>query len=130
MKTNIDVFASAITYFLLGLGLFFAPDKLLQAAAQEPTAYLLWSTQLLGAALLGLSWMNYLNKSAPIGGIYGRPLLLQNLMFAFPSFIFSFKSWQSHSEQTVFLFAAVIFGLIAAAFTLRFFGKGPASTAN
>lgn len=125
MKTNFDILATSVTYLLIGLGLFFAPDVLLQAANQEPSLFMLWLAQVLGAAMLGMGWMNYLNKTSPIGGIYGRPLLLQNLMFAFPSFIFSFKSWQANPDQIIFLYAAVVFGLIGVAIMLRFLGKGP-----
>lgn len=115
----------ALIYFLFGLGLFFIPVELLRISEQESSPFSVWTIQLLGAALLGLGWMNYLNKTASIGGIYGRPLVLQNLMFAFPSFIFSVKSWMAHPDQTLFLVSSIIFGLAAATFTMRFFGKGP-----
>lgn len=117
----------ALIYFLLGLGLFFVPEELLRISEQESSPFSVWTLQLLGAALLGLGWMNYLNKTAVMGGIYGRPLVLQNLMFAFPSFIFSVKSWMAHPDLTLFIVSSIIFGLAAAVFTMRFWGKGPAA---
>lgn len=77
----------AIIYFLIGMGLIFGPEELLRISGQESSSFWVWTIQLLGAALFGLGWVNYLNRAAAIGGIYGRPIVMQNLMFAFPSFI-------------------------------------------
>lgn len=37
--------------------------------------------QVLSAALLGMGFLNWFSKGNPMGGIYSRPLALQNFLF-------------------------------------------------
>jgi hypothetical protein len=127
MKTNLDFLATAVLYAVLGLALVFSPDQVLGYTGQEASVSALWFLQILGAAMLGLGWMNYNNRHSPIGGIYGKPLLLQNIMVSFPSFFFSVTSWKDDPEQPLFLVAAIVFGLITAAFYFRMKGRGPSA---
>lgn len=62
---------------LLGLGLtgLFAPEL----AGAEP----LWLAQVLAGALLGLASQAWLVRGAPLGGIYGRPVVGGQQAFAF-----------------------------------------------
>jgi len=125
VKFNLDILATAVVYFIAGSGLVFAPQEILEALGQQPASVSIWALQLLGAAMLGMGWMNYLNKHTPVGGIYGKPLMLQNLLFAFPAFFFSITTWGENQDQSIFLFAAIVFGVIAAAFIVRMKSRGP-----
>ena len=71
--------ASATVLLLGGLALLFAADTLLPALVPGFPANAAWIGQLLGAAWLGMSALNWLNRSTILGGIYGRPVVVANL---------------------------------------------------
>ena len=126
MKTNIDIAISAVLYGVAGLVLVFAPHEISEFLGQDHSAFTTWTLQSLGAAYLAIGWMNFLNKHAMLGGIYGRPVLLLNVMLASPSFFFSFDLMQAYPDQPAFIGVTVIFGLLTAAFLRRLLGRGPA----
>lgn len=72
--------ASAAVLGSGGLALLFAADVLLPALVPglPPTAA--WLGQLLGAAWLGVAALNWLQRGAVLGGIYGRPVVFANLV--------------------------------------------------
>jgi len=77
--------ASAAVLLLVGLALLFAADTLLPALVPGFPANAAWLGQLLGAAWLGMSALNWLNRSTILGGIYGRPVVVANLAMHFIS---------------------------------------------
>jgi hypothetical protein len=70
---------SAGVLLLSGFALLFAPDTLLPALIPGFPPAALWLGQLLAAAWLGLAALNWLQRAARLGGIYGRPTVLANL---------------------------------------------------
>lgn len=74
---------SALILLLGGGALLFAPAELLSALSPGFPASAAWVGQLLGAAWLGLAALNWLSRSAVLGGIYGRPVVFANLMLYF-----------------------------------------------
>jgi hypothetical protein len=76
---------SAVVLLLCGLALLFGSDTLLPALAAGFPPAAAWLGQLLAAAWLGVAAMNWLHRSALLGGIYGRPLVLGNLSLYFIS---------------------------------------------
>jgi hypothetical protein len=83
---------SAAVLLLGGIALLFAADVLLPVLAPASgadagarvggarVAGVTWIGQLLGAAWLGLAALNWLSRDARLGGIYGRPVVLANLV--------------------------------------------------
>ena len=69
---------SALVLLLGGLALLFAPDVLLPALAPGFPPGAAWLGQLLAAAWLGVAALNWLQRAAVLGGIYGRPVVLAN----------------------------------------------------
>ncbi|NBC01657.1 MAG: hypothetical protein GVY15_12470 [Bacteroidetes bacterium] len=69
--------------FLLvaGVALLFAPNEI--SALTRPTAagHALF-VQLVGAALIGFGAANWIARHAPVGGIYGRAVVIGNLAFS------------------------------------------------
>lgn len=71
----------AVGLGLMGLALTFAP--------LEMAAWFGWQVDqelplsLLGGALFGLALLNWMGRNAVYGGIYGRPILLGNVVHAF-----------------------------------------------
>lgn len=78
-------FVSAAVLLLGGAALLFAPDALLPALVPGFPPAAAWLGQLLGAAWLGVSALNWLQRTALLGGIYGRPVVLANLTLYFIS---------------------------------------------
>jgi len=79
---------SRISAFVLlagGVALVFAPDVLLSAVGPGFPPAVGWLGQLLGAAWLGMAALNWLQRDAVLGGIYGRPIVLANLALYFIS---------------------------------------------
>jgi hypothetical protein len=76
---------SAAVLLLGGIALLFAPDVLLPALIPGFPKAASWLGQLLAAAWLGLAALNWLQRGARLGGIYGRPTVLANLIVYFVS---------------------------------------------
>lgn len=69
----------ALAQLVLGIALIFLPEEiagLLFADADAPSVLL----SLIGAALFGFGQLNWMMRQQPIGGIYGRPVLMANLV--------------------------------------------------
>ena len=64
-----------------GLMLIFIPAEVLVWTDGNVGTMALLLTSLLGAAMFGLGMLNYLGRSAIYGGIYGKPILIGNLVF-------------------------------------------------
>ena len=125
MKSNYELLLSSVIYGLAGLGLIFLPAEIAPAVGQDVTGFLVWALQSLGAAYLGVAWINFMSKHAPLGGINGRPVLMLNVMLASPSLFFSFDLMNKYPDQPAFLGLTVVFGLLTAAFLRRLLGKSP-----
>lgn len=69
---------SALVLLLGGLALLFAPDALLPALVPGFPPAAAWLGQLLAAAWLAMAALNWLQRTAVLGGIYGRPVVLAN----------------------------------------------------
>src|SRR4051812_12424399 len=65
--------------------MLFAPDALLPALIPGFPPAGAWLGQLLAAAWLGIAALNWLQRSVILGGIYGRPVVLVNLVLYFVS---------------------------------------------
>jgi hypothetical protein len=76
---------SAAVLLLGGVALLFASDALLPALAPGFPPAAIWLGQFLGAAWLGVAALNWLQRGAMLGGIYGRPVVFTNLVLYFVS---------------------------------------------
>lgn len=71
--------SSAALYFVIGLLCLFVPDEIAISVGLSTTAAI--PIQLISGGALGLGMLNWAGRSAIYGGIYGRPIMLANLMF-------------------------------------------------
>jgi hypothetical protein len=74
---------SAAVLLAGGVALLFASDVLLPLLVPGFPAAGAWLGQLLGAAWLGVAALNWLHRGTLLGGIYGRPVVLANLVLYF-----------------------------------------------
>lgn len=125
MKSRPVMTAAAIVPALFGLACIFAPDEILgqlHGAAGGPALSGL-ILQLLGAAWFGIGMTNWYSRTAPIGGIYGRPIVMGNTVHFFAGAMAAGRYAAAHPSPFT-LILAVILGLIAAGFLLVLFGPG------
>jgi hypothetical protein len=82
--SRLTLVASCVVYAVVGIAYLFAPAETATlfgfggANAALPL-------QLLGAAYLGFAALNGMSRQSIAGGIYSRPLLVANLLFALTS---------------------------------------------
>ena len=75
--------ASALFLGLLGLPCVFAPDLVLTRLVGNTTTLAEIVVQLTGALYLGFAILNWMSKGSLMGGIYGRPVAVGNLLHFF-----------------------------------------------
>lgn len=128
MKSDPLLVAPAVLYGAAGLALVFAPAEILASLGGPATSVGAWLAQLLGSALLGLAWLNWLQRSAKVGGIFGRHVLLPNLMFTTVAFWLTLSAWRHQPERLSVLVVGVVFGTLSVLFGIRMFGRAPSGT--
>jgi hypothetical protein len=85
--------ASAAILLLGGVTLLFAPDVVLPALVPAFPPAAMWLGQLLAAAWLGVAALNWLQRGALLGGIYGRSVVLANVALYFISELFALSAF-------------------------------------
>ena len=85
MSTGLLMRASAAMLMAAGLALLFAADDILPRLIDGYPPAAGWFGQLLGGAWLAVAALNWLNKGARLGGVYGRPVVLTNAALYFVS---------------------------------------------
>lgn len=72
--------ASAVFLGLIGISLTFLPGEVAGYFSSDINLTSVLILQILGAAYLGLAMLNWMTRNNPIGGIYGKPLMIGNLV--------------------------------------------------
>jgi hypothetical protein len=121
---NIAVTISALCLGAAGLLLLFAPretgDALVPAAAGADAVL-----QLLGAAFLGFAMMNWTARGAALGGIYGRAVVVGNLMHLLGGAFVLLGKVSSVDATPAFLVLTGLYALGAVLFVyLTYFSSG------
>ena len=80
MNTRYLMVASALLMATIGLSLTFAPQEILHHLDSEATNWEQSLAQLCGALHFGFALMNWMAKGVLLGGIYGRPIVIGNLV--------------------------------------------------
>ena len=119
------VTVSALCLGAAGILLLFAPQEtgaaLLPAASGADKLF-----QLLGTALLGFAMMNWTAKGAALGGIYGRAVVIGNLMHLLGgAFVLVPRALSGQATTTSFLILSGAYAAGAVLFVyLTFFSSG------
>ncbi len=109
--------ASAFVLAAVGFALLFAPSGVQGllpppgAAAAPPLPLQLWS-----AALLGLAAMSWTGRGMTLGGIYGRALVLGNLVHWTVGALVAVRAALDHPGPGVPWAAVAVYGAFAIAF--------------
>jgi hypothetical protein len=117
--------ASAIVLAGAGIALPFAGDDLLPRLISGFPSQGAWLGQLLAAAWLGIAALNWLNRGARIGGIYGRPIVLTNISVYFISAMVLLRIVALPHAPMAVAVAALVASLFAGAYAWLLFRGGP-----
>ena len=80
MKTKWLLSSSAVMMGLLGLAGTFIPEEISKILGIDPSPITLILLQIIGGLYLGFAMLNWFTRSALIGGIYNKPVVLGNLI--------------------------------------------------
>lgn len=80
MNSKFLLLSSAVFLGIFGIALSIFPAETAAYAGIDMGPVSVVSLQLLGAALLGFALLNWMSRNSIIGGIYGKPLLIANLV--------------------------------------------------
>ena len=80
MNTKILMMITALFLGLIGVTLAFMPQEVAVFLNMGSDQYTELATQLLGALYLGFAMLNWMAKDNLMGGIYGKPVAMGNLM--------------------------------------------------
>ena len=129
--TRVLMSASAIALGLMGLAASFLPAELLEWVGVEPVEPARVLLQLMGGLYLGFAFMNWIARGSMIGGIYGRPVAIGNLLH-FLAGALALAKFQLAAEFSTLLAAGLTTYVVFAAWFawLAFGGVGPGSMAR
>lgn len=115
---------NALVLLVAGALLLFAPDQVLPSvvAGYPPTGF--WLGQLFAAACLGLAALNWLQRNAVLGGIYGRPVVFANFVFYFVGAMSLLRLAVDTARPVAVWWVAIVFVLFTVAYALLLF-RGP-----
>ncbi|HEY6572442.1 MAG TPA: hypothetical protein VI198_03915 [Candidatus Eisenbacteria bacterium] len=128
MKIQPLLLVSAILLMCLGVVTLFAPDEIAGLLSKSGVATRGVVVQLLAGALFALGILDWMNRYATIGGIYGRPVVLANFAF----FFITATTLARHAPAAggiAFWGATGVCGILAALYALLFFGSARGGTA-
>jgi hypothetical protein len=123
MNTRYLMAASALVLTLLGLPCIFAPDLVLKELTGGTSAPAELLVQVTGALYLGFAGLNWMGRGNLIGGIYGRPVAMGNLLHFLVAAIALLKYAPNASPSAPAWVLAAIYAALAVAFGLFVFGN-------
>lgn len=116
--------ASAAVLLVGGIVLLFASDALLPAVLPGFPPSGAWLGQLLGASWLAVAALNWLQRGAILGGIYGRPVVFANLVLYFISALSLARALFDGGAPSVLWLPLVVMGVMAAIYAALLY-RGP-----
>lgn len=125
LPTNRLLVAASACYAAAGLPLLFAADQVMAQFDGGASAVAHWIAGLLGGALTAFALLNWVQRHTLMGGIYGRPLLIANLLLLSNITFSSLRMWRA-DHLALYAVTGVIGAMLFAAFGRLFF-RNPAA---
>jgi len=119
--SRILMLASAAVMALAGFGATFLADDLVRWSGAPATPLAVLLVQLLGALYLGFAMLNWTVRDSVIGGIYGRPVAMANLLHFVPAAIACAKLVLRTPQPAAVWAVAAVYALFAISFTIMTF---------
>lgn len=121
MNTKYLMISSAVFMGLLGLLASFLPKEILNSVGVDSTILPTLLIQITGALYLGFALMNWMAKTALIGGIYSRPLCIGNFLHFTVAGLALIKGAFHHAGLNYILIAAIVYSLFVILFGVVLF---------
>ena len=125
MKIQPLLFASALLLMGLGIVTLFAPDEIAGLLSRSGQATSGVVVQILAGALFALGILDWMNRYATIGGIYGRPVVLANFAFFFITATTLARLALATGAGVALWGATGVCAVLAALYAQLFFGAPP-----
>jgi hypothetical protein len=119
MYSKILLIFSACFLGILGVGLSFFPQEILEIFDQDQFPFTVLMLQIAGSLYFGLAILNWMSKNTIIGGVYGRPILIINLIH-FMSTSITLVKFSVGMLNTYLLILATLYIIITFAFIVAF----------
>ena len=110
MKTKWLLSSSAVIMGLLGLTGTFIPEEISTILGIDPSPITLILLQIIGGLYLGFAMLNWFTRSALIGGIYNKPVVLGNLIHYIVVFFALIRQLAEQFHFIVVILTIVYFG--------------------
>ncbi len=116
---------SAMALGILGAILTFMPHEVTAFFKVENNQLNILTLQILGALYLGFAILNWMSKNNIIGGVFGKPLLIGNLIHFVVSAVALLKVVLSKAENhyTILLALSLVYCVLALSFASLFFSS-------
>jgi hypothetical protein len=122
---------SAAVLAAFGLAGSFLPHETLGRLGAAPSAPLVLLLQAFGAVCLGFALLDWMSRHATLGGIYGRPLVVGNLLHFASAALAFFKLMLRNPELRTLWPLGLVYALLALGFGVVLFRQpSTASTAS
>jgi hypothetical protein len=108
--------ASAVFLLLLGVPCMFAPDIVLAHLVGSTSMAAEMLVQLAGALYVGFAALNWMSRGSLMGGIYGRPVSIGNLLHFVAGAFTLVKAAPAMPEPVAAWVVAILYALCAAGF--------------
>ena len=116
--------ASAGLLLIAGIAFLFVADDILPGLIRGFPETGAWLGQLLGGARLAIAALNWLNRGARLGGIYGRPVVLTNAILYFIGAMVLLRIVARPDVSTPVVIATILFVIFTALYGWLLF-RGP-----
>lgn len=120
MNTKLLMTATSITTGAAAVTLTFLPQEFLASAGIQASAAGVLVLQLMGALYLGVAFTDWMARDGLLGGVYGRPILLGNLVHFVAGALALLKAASAHPHAALWL-VAIPYVAFAALFSLALF---------
>lgn len=120
---------SAIVLFIAGGAALFAADEVARWLDPAPSRAMPLMVQLAASGLLGFAAMNWMSRGNRIGGIYGRPIGIGNLLLFLTAALSLGKPAMSGDLPAAVAIVTAAFALLAVSFAWLVFVHDPLADA-
>jgi hypothetical protein len=117
---------SAAALAVLGVVASFMPQEILGRAGIPADRFTVTLIQLAGALYFGFAFLNWTAKGMLLGGIYGRPIVVANLIHFAIGAIVLLEGREP--KAAALIVSATFYSVFAVWFGYVLFGPGPASS--
>ena len=128
MHGRLIILVSALILFAVGGAALFAGDELARLFDAGDSNGLTLAIQLTGSGLLGFAVLDWMSRGNRIGGIYGRPLGIGNLLLFTTASLTVGKAALAGSLPGIVTAVGVIFAVLAIGFAWLVFVHDPLGT--